>query len=231
VNQPEGPLLECRALAAGYGALAVVRDLDLSVEPGEVVALIGPNGAGKTTTLLTLAGELPAISGDVVFRGVVTKTPLFRRARRGMGFVTEERSVFMSLTTEQNLRIAGVSRADAVALFPELEPLMGRTAGLLSGGEQQMLALASALVRPPAVFIADEPSLGLAPLAAEVVFDALRELRERGTSLLLVEEKAREALELADVVVVMELGRIAWTGPRREADADRLAAVYLGVRV
>ena len=94
-----------------------------------------------------------------------------------------------------------------------------------------MLALASALVRPPAVFIADEPSLGLAPLAAATVFDALRELRERGTSLLLVEEKAREALELADVVVVMELGRIVWTGPRREADADRLAAAYLGVRV
>ena len=114
---------------AGYGALAVVRDLDLRVEPGEVVALIGPNGAGKTTTLLTLAGELPAISGEVVFRGAVTKAPLFRRARQGMGFVTEERSVFMALTAEENLRIAGVSRADAVALFPELEPLMGRHRG------------------------------------------------------------------------------------------------------
>jgi len=101
VNQTEGPLLECRALAAGYGSLAVVRDLDLLVELGEVVALIGPNGAGKTTTLLTLAGELPAISGEVVFRGAVTKAPLFRRARQGMGFVTEERSVFKSLTAEE----------------------------------------------------------------------------------------------------------------------------------
>jgi branched-chain amino acid transport system ATP-binding protein len=120
MNQAQGPLLECRGLAAGYGALAVVRDVDLRVEVGEVVALIGPNGAGKTTTLLTLAGELPVISGDVVFRGAVTKAPLFRRARDGMGFVTEERSVFMQLSTEENLRVAGVSRADAIALFPEL---------------------------------------------------------------------------------------------------------------
>src|SRR6185436_10800438 len=111
-----GSLLECRGLAAGYGAVAVVRDLDLRVEAGEVVALIGPNGAGKTTTLLTLAGELPAIAGDIVFRGVATKAPLFRRARRGMGFVTEERSVFMSLTAEENLRLASVSPADAIAI-------------------------------------------------------------------------------------------------------------------
>ncbi len=137
-----GALLECRGLAAGYGELAVVRDVDLRVEPGEVVALIGPNGAGKTTTLLTLAGELPVIAGDVVFGGEATKAPLFRRARQGMGFVTEERSVFMQLSTEENLRVAGVAKVDAIALFPELEPLMGRTAGLLSGGEQQMLTLA-----------------------------------------------------------------------------------------
>src|SRR4029077_7344792 len=154
MSRPEGPLLECRALTAGYGAIAVVRDVDLRVEPGEVVALIGPNGAGKTTTLLTLAGELPAIAGDIVFRGVATKAPLFRRARRGMGFVTEERSVFMSLTTEENLRLASVSPADAIAIFSELEPLMGRTAGLLSGGEQQMLTLARALARDPKLLLA-----------------------------------------------------------------------------
>src|SRR3954447_22338797 len=102
MTRSDGLLLECRGLAAGYGAVAVVRDLDLHVDAGEVVALIGPNGAGKTTTLLTLAGELPAISGEVVFRGAVTKAPLFRRARQGIGFVTEERSVFMSLTAEEN---------------------------------------------------------------------------------------------------------------------------------
>ena len=107
VSATAGPLLECRGLAAGYGAVAVVRDLDLRVEPGEVVALIGPNGAGKTTTLLTLAGELPSLAGEVVFHGAATKAPLFRRARRGMGFVTEERSVFMQLSTEENLRVGG----------------------------------------------------------------------------------------------------------------------------
>ncbi len=118
MNESGVPLLECRALSAGYGAIAVVRDVDLRVEPGEVVALIGPNGAGKTTTLLTLAGELPAISGDVVFRGAATKAPLFRRARGGMGFVTEERSVFMALTAEENLRVAKVSRGTRSTSFP-----------------------------------------------------------------------------------------------------------------
>ena len=151
MNQPEGPLLECRGLAAGYGALAVVRDLDLRVEPGEVVALIGPNGAGKTTTLLTLAGELPAISGEVVFRGAVTKAPLFRRARHGMGFVTEERSVFMSLTAEENLRIAGVSRADAVDALPRARathgtdrgPAVGRGAADVDAGSRRRAAIPS----------------------------------------------------------------------------------------
>jgi branched-chain amino acid transport system ATP-binding protein len=233
VSSPEGPLLECRALAAGYGALAVVRDLDLSVEPGEVVALIGPNGAGKTTTLLTLAGELPAISGDVVFRGVVTKTPLFRRARRGMGFVTEERSVFMSLTTEQNLRIAGVSRADAVALFPELEPLMGRTAGLLSGGEQQMLTLARAVARDPKLLLVDELSLGLAPVIVKRLLQMVRRVAsEKATGILLVEQHVRQALHIADRVYVMQRGRIVMSGTAEEVHGriDEIEATYLSAR-
>jgi branched-chain amino acid transport system ATP-binding protein len=154
--------------------MAVVRDLDLRVEAGEVVALIGPNGAGKTTTLLTLAGELAPLSGEVVFRGAATKAALFRRARRGMGFVTEERSVFMALTAEENLRIAGVSAADAVAVFPELAPLMQRTAGLLSGGEQQMLTLARSVARDPKLLLIDELSLGLAPLIVRRLLDTVR---------------------------------------------------------
>jgi branched-chain amino acid transport system ATP-binding protein len=230
VNQPDGPLLECRALAAGYGAVAVVRDLDLRVEPGEVVALIGPNGAGKTTTLLALSGELPAISGEVVFRGAVTKAPLFRRARQGMGFVTEERSVFMSLTAEENFRIAGVSPADAVDLFPELEPLMGRTAGLLSGGEQQMLTLARAVARAPKLLLVDELSLGLAPVVVKRLLRTVRRIAsERSTGILLVEQHVRQALHIADRVYVMQRGRIVISGSAEEVHGriDEVEATYL----
>jgi branched-chain amino acid transport system ATP-binding protein len=230
VSATAGSLLECRGLAAGYGAVAVVRDLDLRVEPGEVVALIGPNGAGKTTTLLTLAGELPAIGGDIIFRGVATKAPLFRRARRGMGFVTEERSVFMSLTAEENLRLAGVSPAAAIAIFSELEPLMGRTAGLLSGGEQQMLTLARAVARDPKLLLADELSLGLAPLVVRRLLDTVRRVAtERSTGVLLVEQHVRQALNIADRVYVMQRGRIVMSGSADDVGGrlDEVEATYL----
>jgi branched-chain amino acid transport system ATP-binding protein len=230
VSVAAGSLLECRGLAAGYGAVAVVRDLDLHVDPGEVVALIGPNGAGKTTTLLTLAGELPAVAGDVYFGGVAKKAPLFRRARRGMGFVTEERSVFMSLTTEENLRIAGVTPADAIAIFPELEPLMRRTAGLLSGGEQQMLTLARAVGRDPKLLLADELSLGLAPLIVRRLLDTVRRVAtERSAGVLLVEQHVRQALNIADRVYVMQRGRIVISGSADDVRGrlDEVEATYL----
>jgi branched-chain amino acid transport system ATP-binding protein len=230
VSRVAGPLLECRGLAAGYGTLAVVRDVDLRVEPGEVVALIGPNGAGKTTTLLTLAGELPVISGEVVFSGAATRAPLFRRARQGMGFVTEERSVFMQLSTEENLRVAGVSKADAIALFPELEALMGRTAGLLSGGEQQMLTLARAVARGPSLLLIDELSLGLAPVIVKRLLQKVRDVAtERSTGILLVEQHVRQALHVADRVYVMQRGRIVMSGTGAEVHGriDEIEATYL----
>jgi branched-chain amino acid transport system ATP-binding protein len=230
VNEPVGSLLECRGLTAGYGPVAVVRDLDLRVEPGEVVALIGPNGAGKTTTLLTIAGELPAISGDVVFLGVPTKAPLHRRARLGMGFVTEERSVFMALSAEENLRLAGVSRADAVDVFPELEPLMGRTAGLLSGGEQQMLTLARAVAREPKLLLVDELSLGLAPLVVRRLLQTVRRVAsENSTGILMVEQHVPQALNIADRVYVMQRGRIVMSGTAEEVRGriDEVEATYL----
>jgi branched-chain amino acid transport system ATP-binding protein len=230
VSRTDAPLLECRGLAAGYGALAVVRDVDLRVERGEVVALIGPNGAGKTTTLLTLAGELPVIAGDVVFGGSVTKAPLFRRARQGMGFVTEERSVFMHLSAEENLRVAGVTKDDAVALFPELEPLMGRTAGLLSGGEQQMLTLARAVARDPSLLLVDELSLGLAPVIVKRLLQTVRRVAsERLTGILLVEQHVRLAIDLADRVYVMQRGRIVMSGTADEVRGriDEIEATYL----
>src|SRR5262245_44515985 len=230
MTESVGALLECRGLAAGYGAVAVVGELDRRVEPGEVVALIGPNGAGKTTTLLTIAGELPAIAGDVVFRGAPTKAPLFRRARRGMGFVTEERSVFMALSAEENLRIAGVSRADAVAVFPELEPLMGRTAGLLSGGEQQMLTLARAVARGPQLLLVDELSLGLAPLVVKRLLQTVRRGRDGdATGILMVEQHVRQALDIADRVYVMQRGRIMISGTSEEVRGriDEVESTYL----
>jgi branched-chain amino acid transport system ATP-binding protein len=210
--------------------MAVVHDVDLRVGAGEVVALIGPNGAGKTTTLLTLAGELPPISGEVRFRGAATKAPLFRRARRGLGFVTEERSVFMRLSTADNLRLARVARAEAVELFPELGPLMRRNAGLLSGGEQQMLTLARTLARKPAVLLADELSLGLAPLVVRRLLETVRRVaRERDMGVLLVEQHVRQALEIADRVYLMQRGHIAISGPVAEVRGrlDEIEATYL----
>jgi branched-chain amino acid transport system ATP-binding protein len=210
--------------------MAVVRDLDLHVGAGEVVALIGPNGAGKTTTLLTLAGELPALGGEVLLHGVGTKAPLFRRAQRGMGFVTEERSVFMRLTAAENLRVAGVAPDDAVELFPELTPLMQRTAGLLSGGEQQMLTLARAIARKPALLLADELSLGLAPLLVKRLLEAVRRAAtEQSTGVLLVEQHVRQALAIADRVYVMQRGQIAMSGTVDEVRGriDEIEATYL----
>jgi branched-chain amino acid transport system ATP-binding protein len=210
--------------------MAVVRDLDLRVDPGEVVALIGPNGAGKTTTLLTIAGELPPISGDVVFRDVANRAPLFRRARNGMRFVTEERSVFMSLTAAENLRVGGVSPDAAIEVFPELAPLMDRTAGLLSGGEQQMLTLARAVAPNPKLLLVDELSLGLAPLIVKRLLEAVRRAAtEQSAGVLLVEQHVRQALRIADRVYVMQRGRIVITGNADDVGGriDEIEATYL----
>jgi ABC-type branched-subunit amino acid transport system ATPase component/branched-subunit amino acid ABC-type transport system permease component len=234
-REAEPAALRVERIVAGYGDVEVLHGVDLAVPQGQVVTLLGANGAGKSTLCAVAAGLLAPTSGRILLEGDdVTHEPAFRRARRGLLLTPEARGIFPGLTVDENLSVllrTWREREQAYERFPLLAERKRQPAGLLSGGEQQMLSLASALVRPPTVFVADEPSLGLAPLAAEAVFDALKELRDRGSSLLLVEEKAREALELADLVGVMELGRIVWSGPRREADADRLAAMYLGVRV
>ena len=225
-----GTLIEARGLSAGYGKMAVVRDLDLRVDAGEVVALIGPNGAGKTTTLLTLAGELAPLEGEVRFLGEATRSPMHVRCRNGLGYVTEERSVIMDMSVADNLKLAAVSPAVAVGYFPLLERCMDRRAGLCSGGEQQMLSLARALGRIPKVLLADELSLGLAPIIVTNLLKAVREAaKERGVGVLLVEQHVRQALKIADRVYVMERGRIVLSGTSEEVvnQIDKIEAAYL----
>jgi ABC-type branched-subunit amino acid transport system ATPase component/branched-subunit amino acid ABC-type transport system permease component len=228
-------VLRLESLHAGYGEVEVLHGVDLLVPRGKVVTLLGANGAGKSTLCAVAAGLLTPTDGRIVLDGVdVTAEPAFRRARRGLVLAPEARGIFPSLSVDENLQLLLRTAAEREQVYERFELLDRRRrqpAGLLSGGEQQLLALASSLVRPPVVFVADEPSLGLAPLATEEVFRALDDLRNLGTSLLLVEEKAREALAFADLVVMMQLGRVVWSGRREDADADRLAASYLGVNV
>ena len=223
-------LIEARGLSAGYGKMAVVRGLDLRVDAGEVVALIGPNGAGKTTTLLTLAGELAPMEGEVRFLGATTRAPMHARCRAGLGYVTEERSVIMEMSVADNLKLAGVAPAVAFETFPSLEPIMGRRAGLCSGGEQQMLSLARALGRRPKVLLADELSLGLAPMVVGNLLKAVRNAAdEHGVGVLLVEQHVRQALAIADRAYVMERGRLALGGTTAEVagQLDRIESAYL----
>jgi len=211
------PTIEARGLSAGYGPQAVIHDVSLEVRPGEVIALLGANGAGKTTTLLTLAGELSPLAGDVLLHGSVAKGPLHKRARNGLTFVTEEKSVFKGLSTRDNLRVAGVDVDEALSLFPELARRIDVRGGLLSGGEQQMLTLARALARKPRVLLADELSMGLAPLIVKRLLEAVRAAADRqGTAVLLVEQHVRKALVYADRAYVMRRGRIELSGTAAE---------------
>jgi len=214
----------------GYGGAPVCRGLNLTVARGEVVCLLGSNGAGKTTTMLSIAGELPLIAGSIQLHSKPTTAPLHRRAKEGLSFVTEERSVIMRLTAEQNLRLAGVATERALAFFPQLGPLLDRPAGLLSGGEQQMLTLARALGRSPRILLADELSLGLAPLIVEELLAAVRTAADsQGVACLLVEQHVRQALEIADRVYVLQRGRIVMSGTSAEIarDIETVEKAYL----
>jgi branched-chain amino acid transport system ATP-binding protein len=214
-------LLEVRGLTAGYGDLAAVRNLELTVAPGEVVALFGPNGAGKTTTMLTIAGELPALGGEVRFLGSRTTAPVHRRVRLGMAFVPEERAIAPGMSTRDNLRLGKGGVEGAVEIFPELEALLDRPAGLLSGGEQQMLVLARCLALRPKLLLADELSLGLAPLVVNRLMETLRRAAdENGTGVLLVEQQARRALAVADRWYLLRQGEISGSGDRTTSWRD-----------
>jgi branched-chain amino acid transport system ATP-binding protein len=223
-------VIETRQLCTGYAGQPVVHDLDLVVEAGEVVCLLGPNGAGKTTTMLTLSGELPVISGEVLIDGKVSSDPLFRRAQHGMSYVTEERSVFMGLSTRDNFRVAGLDAKAACRLFPELGKRLLVRGGLLSGGEQQMLTLARALARKPRLLLADELSLGLAPLVVGRLLQAVRAAaKEDGTGVLMVEQHAHKALQYADRAIVMRRGRVqlSLSGEEARARMSEVEQAYL----
>jgi branched-chain amino acid transport system ATP-binding protein len=195
----------------------VIRDINLVLHPGEVVGLFGANGAGKTTTMLALAGELMPLDGEVELHGEVTRDPLYRRAQNGLMFVTEEKSVIMGLTTRDNLRVGGVDIDIALGLFPELEKRINIMGGLLSGGEQQMLSLARALGRNPRILLADELSLGLAPIVVQRLLQAVRDAAaELGMAVLLVEQHVRQALKFADRAYIMRRGTVEISGTTGE---------------
>ncbi|MFJ4859596.1 ATP-binding cassette domain-containing protein [Streptomyces sp. NPDC088748] len=228
-----GAALELRGVTAGYDGGLVLHGVDLAVRPGEILAVLGPNGAGKSTACRVAAGLLPATAGAVFVGGRdATRDGAVRRSRSGVLLAPEGRGIFPALTLEENLALY-LEEADArdavYARFPRLAERRRIPAGALSGGEQQMLALAPLLQRPPSVLIADEPSLGLAPRVVEEVYALLTELRDAGTALLLVEEKAAEILGIADTVAYLSQGRVSWCGPRAEVEADRLTEAYLGM--
>jgi ABC-type branched-subunit amino acid transport system ATPase component len=205
-------LLEARALDAGYRGQAVVRGLDLEVHGGEMVCLLGANGAGKTTVLRTLAGELPAVAGEVRLFGQASTEPLYRRVRQGLAYITDERSLIFGLSVRDNLSLRSGSVASALELFPELEPLLERRAALLSGGEQQMVTMARCLAARPGLLIADELSMGLAPKVVDRLLQRLRDAADSGLAVLLVEQHMAKALACCDRGYVLGRGKMALSG-------------------
>jgi branched-chain amino acid transport system ATP-binding protein len=229
-------LLACRGLAAGYGTVNIVRPIDLEIEAGSVHAILGPNGSGKTTLLLTLAGLLPGQQGSVSVDGKVLRNGRAAAARRaGVVLVPDDRSLFGSLTVRENLQVAirrrGQNPDDVVELFPALRSRWKVAAGMLSGGEQQMLAVARALVQRPRVLLIDEMSMGLAPIVVEQLLPIVRRIADdTGTAVLLVEQHIGLALEVADHALVLVHGEVALRGSARDL-ADHpasLEAAYLG---
>jgi branched-chain amino acid transport system ATP-binding protein len=237
---PEAAMLRIQSLTVAYGGIQAVRGIDLEVRAGELVALIGANGAGKTTTLKALAGLLPASAGDVQFLGrSIHKASAHDRVAMGIALVPEGRGIFTRMTTLENLRMGAHLRRDPDGIqsdiermferFPRLKERSGQLAGTLSGGEQQMLALARALMSRPTMLLLDEPSMGLAPIMVARIFEVVRELAAQGATILLVEQNARLALQAAHRAYVMETGTITVSGPAKPLlDDPRIRQAYLG---
>jgi branched-chain amino acid transport system ATP-binding protein len=234
-------MLTIADLRVNYGRVPALHGVSLHVEPGEVVALVGPNGAGKTTTLSAVFGLVAPAGGSIVFEGrsLVGSTPE-QILRRGLALVPEGRHIFGTLTVAENLMLGSTARSDRkeaaadleklLELFPVLKSYYSSAAGTLSGGEQQQLAIARALLSRPRLLLLDEPSLGLAPVVIDTVFDVLEELRNEGVTMLLVEQAAARAVEFADRAYILRTGRVAHAGTRKEIlRMENFETAYLGV--
>ncbi len=234
-------MIKVSNLEAGYGPVRAVRGVSINVGKGELVTVLGANGAGKSSLLLTIAGALKPTGGQVHLDGIdVTGSSPERMVRRGVSMVPETRDVFPDLTVAENLRLGAYIRRSKIdivradlekmyALFPRLQERVDQAAGTLSGGEQQMLVIARAMMADPKVLLLDEPSLGLAPNLVDQIFDMIVELKTTGLSILLVEQNASKALQIADRAYVLRLGEIAAEGSAAEiAEASDLHAMYLG---
>ncbi|WP_249644805.1 ABC transporter ATP-binding protein [Nocardia sputi] len=227
--------LELRSITAGYGSTIVLNDVDLAVAPRSVAALLGPNGAGKSTLLRVASGLLRARSGTVAIGGTdLTRARPARRARAGLCLIPEDRGIFADLTVRENLRLLTPpwrrgGADEALDVFPALRRTLDQRGGSLSGGQQQMLALARAWLADPAVVLLDEVSMGLAPLVVDEIFTALRELRTTGAAIVLVEQYVDHALTMADHVVLLSRGTVAFAGPTADIDRDAVLQSYLGM--
>jgi branched-chain amino acid transport system ATP-binding protein len=233
-------MLTVEGLRSRYGRIEVLHGLDLEVRSGEIVTVVGANGAGKTTLLRCLSGVQPASGGTVMFRGEdISRASSHRRVALGLAQVPEGRQIFTNLTVEDNLRLGAYlysdkrvdkDMGDAFAMFPVLKEKRNMVAGGLSGGQQQMLAIARALMGRPTCLLLDEPSLGLAPMLVEQIFEVIQNLPKLEVTALLVEQNAFAALSIADRAYVMETGRIAMSGPAAELIADQgVREAYLGL--
>lgn len=233
-------MLLVEGLRARYGRIEVLHGIDLAVNSGEIVTVIGANGAGKTTLLRCLSGVHPAAAGTITFRGeVLSQVPAHRRLSRGLAQSPEGRQIFTNLTVEENLRLGAYLFADdrvekdmedAFQMFPILKEKRNLAAGGLSGGQQQMLAMARALMGRPSCLLLDEPSMGLAPIIVAQIFDVVKGLKALDVTVLLVEQNAFGALKIADRGYVMETGRITMEGPAETLIADpRIREAYLGI--
>jgi len=233
-------ILELRQLHVSYGGIKAVRGIDLSVGKGELVCLIGANGAGKTTTLKAICGLVPVSKDSIFYEGKsIVGVPSFQLVRRGLAMVPEGRGVFGQLTIEENLAMGAYVRSDSAkirsdiehvfTLFPRLKERRKQAAGTLSGGEQQMLAMGRALLSRPTMLLLDEPSMGLAPLMVQKIFDTVRTIAAEGVTILLIEQNAKLALETANRGYVMESGEITLQGPARSLlDDPKVRQAYLG---